>query len=397
MKKRAWLLLILALVLGAGWWLRAGLPGLAGDTAQASRDKPLPLAVELAAVRQRPMPVELRAVGQVEPAQTVAIRAQVSGVLQKVAFTEGARVEAGQLLFVIDPRPFEAAVAQAEAALARDRAALANAQVQYKRLAPLAKQDFVTASELSDAQTAAEQAAAAVAADKAQLKAAKIQLGYTRIKSPIRGRTGAVSLNVGNVADANAATPLVVINQISPIDVRFTVPQAALARVRKFQREGTIQVAVSPGDEGQTPVPARLSFIDNTVDQTTGTITLKARADNNAYRLWPGQFVSVALILTVQQDALVVPTVAVQPGQKGPYVFRVENGVAHVHPVTVARQQDGYTVISDGLAAGDQVVLQVPRNLTDGSLVQALPSSSIKPAATSVQEEGRQHGQAGEG
>src|SRR5699024_2623126 len=123
--------------------------------------------------------------------------------LQKVAFTEGARVEAGQLLFVIDPRPFEAAVAQAEAALARDRAALANAQVQYKRLAPLAKQDFVTASELSDAQTAAEQAAAAVAADKAQLKAAKIQLGYTRIKSPIRGRTGAVSLNVGNVADAN--------------------------------------------------------------------------------------------------------------------------------------------------------------------------------------------------
>lgn len=372
-----WLIPILALVLVAAWWARNGLPGLGGVPAQASRAKPAPLMVDLAAVERRAVPVSLHAVGQVEPAQSVAIRAQVSGVLKQVAFTDGVRVNAGQLLFVIDPRPFEAKVAQAQAALARDHAELSNASAQYKRLAPLAKQDFVTASELEDARTAVEQAKAAIAADGAQLKSARIELGYTRISSPIRGRTGAVSLNVGNVVEANADTPLVVINQISPIRVRFTVPQATLAQVRKYQREGSVEVDIRPGDSDPAPVRGRLIFIDNSVDAATGTVTLKAQTDNEARRLWPGQFVDVALILTVQQNALVVPTVAVQPGQGGPYVFRVENGVARVRPVKVDRQQDGFAVIGSGVSAGDQVVVQVPRNLVDGSAVQAIPPPSV--------------------
>jgi len=375
--RRLGLLLLLILILAGGWWWQAGMPGVAGDGAPAAGGQPSPLAVELTTVQQQAMPLTLHAVGQVEPVKTVSIRAQVSGLLKKVAFTEGERVDAGQLLFEIDPRPFEADVAQAKAALQRDQAALANAQKQYQRLAPLAKEDFVTASELSDASTAVKQARAAVAADQAQLEAAQIKLTYTRITAPIRGRTGAVALDAGNLVDANAATPLVVINQIAPINVRFTVPQTALAQVREYQSAGTIQVAIDADDARSSPVPAQLIFVDNSVAENTGTVVLKAQAENSAGRLWPGEVVSVAVTLTVQQDALVVPTIAVQPGQDGSYVFVVRDGVAHVQPITIARQQDGASVIEDGLQAGDRIVARVPRNLADGSSVQAIPTTNM--------------------
>lgn len=377
MSRRMTLVLLLVVLLAGGWWWQAGMPGVVDDQAPAASDPSPALAVELTTVAQKPMPLTLHAVGQVQPVKTVSIRAQVSGLLQDVAFTEGERVDAGQLLFEIDPRPFEADVAQAKAALQRDQAALANAQKQYQRLAPLAEQDFVTASELSDASTAVKQTRAAVAADKAQLESAQIKLTYTRITSPIRGRTGAVALDAGNLVDANAANPLVVINQIAPINVQFTVPQTALAQVREYQSQGTIQVAIDADDERSEPVPAKLVFIDNSVAENTGTVILKAQAQNTAGRLWPGEFVSVAMTLTVQQDALVVPTIAVQPGQDGSYVFVVRDGVAHVQPVVIAREQDGASVISDGLQAGDRVVSRVPRNLADGSNVQAIPATNM--------------------
>ena len=387
MKRRVWLLLLLALLLAGIWWWYSGLAGIADGVQQARLSEPPPLAVAMTTAQRRPIPLQLAAIGTVEPVQTVAIRPQVGGVLQQIAFSEGDYVNEGDLLFVIDPRPYEAALAEAQATLEHDQAALANARAEYERLAPLSQGNYVSKSELSKAQAAAKQAAASVAADQARLDMARIELGYTRIHAPIDGRTGVVALDVGNVVDANGATPLVTVNQMAPINVRFTVPQTQLAALRKYQQQGPIAVAIDPDDGMEEPVAGRLVFIDNSVAPETGTITLKAQADNEDGRLWPGQFVRVTVVLTVQQKALTVPMLAVQPSQDGSYVFRVEDGVAYVQPVTVAREQDGLAVISAGLQAGDVVIPRVPRNLANGSRVTRQADGEAGPDLVTAQPE----------
>lgn len=362
----------LVLVLIAGWQLRQRLDGRGGP-AEARIKRPA-LTVVTSRVRILSMPVQIHAVGQVESEHSVAVRAQVSGVLTRVAFAEGSDVKAGQLLFQIDPAPFRAAVAQARAAIARDRASLSNARWQVQRLAPLVKLDYVTPQEYESAKTAEAQARAAIEADKAQLEQAQIQLGYTTIRSPIDGRAGAVSVKAGNLVDASAATPLVTLNQISPILVRFSVPQSQLDTVRRYARRGPIAVRLA-GDRSDAPDPGRLVFIDNTVDPSTGTVTLKAEFPNRSRQLWPGQYAAVDLQLAVQKGAIVIPETAVQPGQSGPFVYVVKKGRVAVQSIQVARQQDGDAIVGSGLSGGETVVVQVPRNLREGLPVVAVPVS----------------------
>jgi len=362
----------LALVLIAGWQLRIRLGG--HDAPAEARSKRPALTVVTGRAQIRSMPVQIHAVGQVESEHSVAVRPQVSGVLTRVAFAEGSDVKAGQLLFQIDPAPFRAAVAQARAAIARDRASLSNARWQVQRLAPLVKLDYVTPQEYESAKTTEAQARAAIEADKAQLEQAKIQLGYTTIRSPIAGRAGAVSVKAGNLVDASAATLLVTLNQISPILVRFSVPQSQLDTVRRYAKRGPITVRLA-GAHAEAPEPGRLVFIDNTVDPSTGTVALKAEFPNRLRQLWPGQYAAVDLQLAVQRGAIVVPETAVQPGQTGPFVYVVKKGRVAVQPIQVTRQQNGDAIVGDGLSGGETVVVQVPRNLREGLPVVAMPAS----------------------
>lgn len=367
----------------AGAWLALA-PGAKAPGEHARKRAGAPLSVEITHVAERAMPIRLQAVGQVESEHVVRVRPQITGVLDKVAFAEGEEVKAGQLLFQIDPAPFKAALAQAKAALERDRATLAKAQWQRQRTERLAKHNYVTPQDLEDARAAAKVAAAAVAVDRAALMQAQIQLRYTEIRSPIAGRTGAVAFKAGNLVEANSATPLVTINQIAPIRVRFSISQERLAELRRYQSAGGIRVLIASGGGGaaaparQDPAPeaGRLVFVDNTVDPETGTVMLKAQFPNKSRFLWPGQYVNVRMVLAVQSHALVVPDSAVQPAQQGSVVYVVREGRAHATPVSVTRQLDGWSVIGHGLKAGEAVVAKLPRNLRDGRAVKPIPSAA---------------------
>lgn len=383
MKRRAASLAVLLLLLGGAWAGRDLLNANARTLIPRRRVREL--NVETAVAEVRPMPVLIHAVGQVESEHVVDVRPQVSGMLQSVAFTEGARIKAGQLLFRIDPAPFRAAVAQARAALARDQAALANAVWQVQRLAPLAKLDYVTPQEFESAKTAAKQARDAISADKAALEQARIQLGYTQIRSPITGRAGAVSVKAGNLVQANSSVALVTINQLSPILVRFSVPQSELELVRRYRARGAVPVRLS--EKGAMPAATgRLVFIDNAVDPATGTVTLKAEFPNRADRLWPGEYADVDLQLTVQPHAVVIPETAVQPGQNGPFVYLVRDGRARVQPVSVARQVGNLAVVGHGLSGGETVVVEVPRSLRDGARVHPAPVARVHARAPASSE-----------
>jgi len=381
------LLLGLALcVVAAVIWLGVARPWA---PAASVKGKPLaPLSVETTSVLVRPMPIRLQAVGQVESEHVVQVRPQVTGELTRVAFTEGDEVAAGQLLFELDRAPFEAALAQARAVLARDQATLDKARWQQQRTERLAKDKYVTPQDVEDAKAAAKVAAGAVAVDRAAVTQAQIRLRYTEIRSPIAGRTGAIAFREGNVVEANSATPLVTINQLTPIRVRFSVSQERLDEIRRYRAAGTIRVLIPSPDAGGPPLAqGRLVFVDNGVDPLTGTVLMKAEFPNAARRLWPGQYVTTQMVLAVQADALVVPDSAVQPGQNGSFVYVVRDGRARATPVTVARQLDGLSVISAGLEPGAVVVARLPRGLRDGRAVKAVSESRArKPAAGSGPE-----------
>ena len=384
-RRRIVAVIILAAVLVAAWQGRA-LLSKGAESAKGGHQRPAPV-VQTGTAAVKPVPLLLHAVGQAESEHSVAVRAQIKGILDTVAFEEGADIKAGQLLFRIDPAPFQASVDQAQAAVARDKASLANASWQAQRLAPLAKLEYVTPQEYETAKTSVAQAKAALEADQAALKQARIQLGYTRISSPIAGRAGAVSVKPGNLVDAGAATPLVTINQIAPILVRFTVSQEQFEQVRRYRAKGPIRVLLS-GPKGAAAAGAGegiLVFVDNTVDPTTGTVALKARFPNTGKALWPGEYTAVDLELTVEQHAVVVPDTAVQPGQSGAFVYVVEDGVAHVRPVEVARELDGQAVIGQGLKGGETIIVRVPRNLRDGLAVKPRPDSGATTQAADKQ------------
>jgi multidrug efflux system membrane fusion protein len=341
--------------------------------------------VTLATAVQKSMPVQVRAIGTVEPYNAVAIKTQVTGQLMKVHFSEGQDVRKGELLFELDPRPFEADLKRNEGIMARDLAQAENARAQAKRYQAMLKEGIVAQQQHDQMQSEAEALAAAVAADKAAVENAKVQLHYTRIYSPLDGRTGNLVVQQGNMVKANENPALVSINQITPIYVTFTVPEQALAEVRKFMGTGKLRVeAVIPNDP--RPAAGTLSFIDNTVDRATGTIKLKGTFPNADKRLWPGQFVNVVLTLTTEPNRIVVPAQAVQTGQQGQYVFVVKNDMtAENRPVVVRRTVEGESVLDQGVQPGEKVVTDGQLRLAPGIKVEdRTPKSAVAEAKPGV-------------
>jgi multidrug efflux system membrane fusion protein len=328
-----------------------------------------PVPVTVGTAERRPVPFELPATGVVEPLQTVAVQPQVSGPLVRIAFREGQDVRKGQVLFQIDPRPFQAALAQAEAILERDRAQAANAREESRRYGELAEREYVTAQQYDQARTTAAAAAATLAASEAAVAEARLNLQYATIRAPIAGRTGSLRVREGNLVRAGDPQPLVTINQIRPILVRFAVPAPNLPLIQRYRGDGVVVRAEPVG--GGEPSEGTLSFVDNAVDTATGTILLKGTFANTGGELWPGGFVNVRLQLYVDQDALTVPARAVVSGQQGSFVFVIQkDSSAATRPVRVDRTAGDLAVVSGELQAGDRVVTDGQLRLRDGSKVQ---------------------------
>ena len=344
---------------------------------------------------QKAIPIQIHAVGNVEAYTTVSVKSQVTGVLTQAHFKEGQDVKKGQLLFTIDPRPFEAALKQAEANLARDTAQVRNLREQVRRYAELVEKQYVSREQYDQIKTNADAAEAVVDADKAAVENAQVQLSYCYIYSPVNGRVGSLLVNEGNLVRVNDAAPLVVINQLTPINVTFAIPEQHLAEIKRRMASGKLVVAAKfPSDEGR-PEEGVLAFVDNAVDRTTGTIKLKAEFQNQDRRLWPGQFVNVALTLTTQGEAVVVPSEAIQVGPEGQYVFVIKQDKrVEMRPITIGQTQEGEAVIAKGLTAGEQVVREGQFLLGPGSRVD------IKQEAKSVdasREKGGEQLKRGEG
>ena len=355
--------------------------GEEGQTGGARVADAVPVTV--AVVVQKPMPLEVRVIGTVEPSSTVAVRAQVTGALTSVNFSEGDDVQEGQVLFTLDRRPLEAALEQARANLERDLAQAANATAQAGRIQQLADRGIATREQVQTSTTNAAALEATVAADRAAVENATVQLQYATIRAPISGRTGALIVHEGNLVRANDAAPLVVINRIAPINVSFGIPEGQLPAFKRYLAQGSLRVAAIPPNDTDPASRGSISFVDNFVDQTTGTIKIKGTFPNQDHRLWPGQFVNVAVTLTTDQAAIVVPTVAVQAGQEGQYVFVVKpDQTVVLQPVTVARTSGRETIIDDGLEAGDTVITDGQIRLVAGSRV-AVRTNALQPGGGS--------------
>ena len=337
--------------------------------------------VTVAVVKRGAAPYTLTANGTVEPRQTARVTAQVSGIVTSVEFREGEAVRQGQVLFRIDPRPYAAALAQAEAALARDQAQAAGARRDAERYQELARQDYVTKSQAEGQTTNAAALSATVAADRAAIAKARFDLENTVVRAPISGRTGSLLVRTGNVVQASATQPLVVINQIAPILVRFTVPASVFPDVQRFNRRGALPVRVTSSDGGDTASGA-LTFIDNAIDTTTGTVVLKGEFPNRDSQLWPGEFVTTTLVLDVQQNALLLPARAVQTGQQGTYVYVVQaDSTAATRPVGLGRTIGDLVVVQNGLTEGERVVLDGQSRLGAGARVAITTDQRAPPAS----------------
>jgi multidrug efflux system membrane fusion protein len=347
----------------------------AGCTGEAQPQSRAPgsaaaVPVTVAAVVEKDMPVEISVIGTAEAYSSVAIRAQITGELTSVNFQQGDDVRAGQVLFTLDQRPLEAMLHQAEANLARDTAQAANAKASADRYQDLAQRGLATREQLGQTGATAAALEATVAADTAAVENAKVQLQYATIRAPIGGRTGSLMVTAGNLVRANDQTPLVVTNQITPIYVTFGVPEPMLPDLKRYLAQGSLRVEARAPTDDAPPAVGRITFVDNQVDQSTGTIKVKATFPNENRRLWPGQFLNVVVRLTTIPHAVVVPSTAVQTGPQGQYVYVVKGGkTAELQPVTVERTAGDETVVKTGVAAGDSVV-------TDGQL-RLLPGSRI--------------------
>jgi membrane fusion protein, multidrug efflux system len=338
--------------------------------------------VSVARAARQAVPFEITAPGTVQAIRTVAVTSQVSGMLLRVHFAEGAEVARGQVLFEIDPRPFAAAAQQSQANLTRDLVQAQNAARDAERYRTLAQDKFVTDEDYQQRQATAEALAATVQADSAALTVARLNLEYATIRAPVAGRTGSLLVHEGNLVRPSEATPLVTINQIRPILVQFALPAAQLPALQ--QRSGRPMRVLARAAQDSAVFEGDLSFVDNHVDSSTGTVLLKGRFPNVRGRLWPGELVDVTLILAVQADALVIPAQAVITAQQGTYVFVVQpDGSAKQQPVTVARLADTLAVIADGLEPGAVVVTDGQLRLTPEARVEIRggPRAETDPAA----------------
>jgi membrane fusion protein, multidrug efflux system len=363
-------------------WARRTLPVLLlAACGKAPKQHAAAVPVRVAAVARMTAPYTVHSNGVVEPLQTVSVEAQIGGVLDSVFFREGDEVRAGQVLFRIDPRPFQAALRQAQAALARDAAQAQSAERDAQRYRALVAKDYVTKSQADQADATARALRATMQADSATIETARLNLAYSTIRAPIDGRTGSLLVRRGNLVKANA-DPLVVINQIHPILVRFPVTQQDFLALQRGIAARPLPVQVETADSVTLAETGTLTFLDNAVDSLTGTVTAKARFENAARTLWPGEYVGVTVVLGTQQNAIAVPNPAVLTGQNGQYVFVVDSAhTARVRPVLVNRTVGPMTVLDSGLVAGETVVIDGQSRLIPGAVVDVVSSGGAAPQA----------------
>ena len=343
-------------VLLAGCGSKEQTQGNAGPGGAQGQRPAAPVVV--AAAAQRDIPIEVSAIGNVESIKSVQVRSMVSGQIESVHFKEGQDVSQGQLLFTLDKRPFVATVEQAQGQLKRDQATAQNNQMQAQRYTSLEQQGVISREVADQQRTMAQSTSAAVSADQATVDAAKVQLQYTDIKAPIGGRAGAILINQGNLVKANDTPYLVQINQIAPIYVTFSVPETQLDQVRAFA-ERRLKVMAYPKGTRNGGAEGTLTFIDNGVDPTTGTVKLKATFTNSDRRLWPGEYVDVVMDLSMLRNATVVPTKAIQTGQQGQYVYVVTpQNTAESRVVTTSGTYQDVTIVTKGIAPGDKVIVE---------------------------------------
>lgn len=341
-----------------------------------------PAPVIVVAAKTASVPVTLAVIGNVQAYSAVAVKSQVDGQIREVHFGEGQSVKKGDLLFTLDARPYEAALRQAEANLAKDKALLDKARADLARLAALVAKDFTSRANYDTAKANAASLEATIKADEALVEQARLKLEYTRIAAPIDGRVGSILINAGNLVKANdtAAGTLVTINQVRPIYVQFSVPESYLSEIRARMAAGKIAVKAQVPQEDRVAAEGTLTFINNTVDTATGTILLKATFANDDDRLVPGQFVNVTVELAVIAEAVVVPPSAVQVGQRGHYVFVLKSdSTVELRLVRAGIRTENAVVIQDGLKAGERVVTEGQLRLRPGARVVVRPSSGAPP------------------
>jgi multidrug efflux system membrane fusion protein len=363
-KLKAVLAVLAVAALGAvGYWqFFASNPGDKPAGAPGAQRVAPPAPVTVAKAVAKTVPINIRTIGTVQPIASVQIKSRVDGMLAKVSFNEGDIVKAGEPLFTIDPRSYQAQLKQAEANLLRDQAQLENARLDLKRNQTTASSGVTSQKLLDQARTQVQILEAAVKSDEAAIDVAKVQLSYTDITAPISGRTGDMKVSEGNTVKANDTNPLVTINQLRPIYVAFSVPERQLPEIRARQYKSPLAVTVTDDRGVQHPETGTLTFIDNTIDTATGTIQLKATFANDRDFLWPGQFVQVTLRVSQMENAVTIPSAAIQSGQNGPYVYVLrESQTVELRPIKPGVAMGSDTVILDGVKIGETVV-------TDGHL-----------------------------
>ena len=368
--RRRWILAGVGLLLVAGLgWRVLGSRGAGSAKGPGAEARPVPVAV--ASVTQRDVPIYLEGLGTVVALATVTVKSQVDGRLDAVHFVEGQRVKKGEVIAQVDPRPFQAQLHQMEATLARDQAQLRNARLNLERYRDLRKQNLIAQQQVDDQQTQADQFAATVGIDQAQVETARLNLDYARIVSPIDGVTGIRQVDPGNLVHASDANGIVVITQLDPIGVLFTLPQDDLPRVSKALAEGPLTVEALSRDGNAKLGTGNVLLVDNQINQTTATIRLKAVFPNPDNALWPNQFVKARLLLTIRTGALVVPTPAIQRGPKGTFVYVVGPGnTVVVRPVELDSTEGSLAIVAKGVTVGEQVVVDGQNQIRPGSLVQ---------------------------
>jgi multidrug efflux system membrane fusion protein len=342
----------------------------------SARTGPPAVPVVAGTVAQKDVPIYLDGLGTVQAFNTVTIHVQVDGQLRKVAFVEGQDVRAGDLLAQIEPQPFQAQLEQVEAKKAQDEAQLANARLDLKRDAEQLAARIIAQQVYDNQKTLVDQLTATVKADQAAIDIAKVQLGYTTIVSPIDGRAGIRAVDEGNIVHVIDPNGLVVIAQLHPISVVFTLPEQTLGQIQQHKAAGNITVVAVDRDNRTVLGEGKLAVIDNQIDTTTGTIRLKATFPNDDLRLWPGQFVNARLLLTIRKNGVVVPASVVQRGPEGPYAFVInEDQTVKVQPVKVVQIEAGQALIDEGLQAGESVVVDGQYRLQNGSKVKLAPTA----------------------
>jgi membrane fusion protein, multidrug efflux system len=369
---------ILALAALAVIWQLSSGAGVPPVAAQAA-GQAIPVTAGTVAVED--VPVFLHGIGTVQAYNSVAIKSRVDGQIVKVEFKEGQDVKEGDLLVQIDPRGYQAALEQAQAAKQKDEANLVGAQADLERYEKLLTPGWQTRQSYDQQKAQVAQLQAGIKGDEAQINTAKINLGYTDIRSPIDGRLGARLVDKGNIVHANDNTPLVMITELRPIFVSFTLPQETLDDVHENNKQAPLVVRAYSGDGKKQLAEGKLTLIDNMIDQATGTIHLKARFDNDDERLWPGEFVSLRVILSTRRGVATVPQQTVQQGPNGHYAYVIKpDNTVERRGVEVASIQDGVAVITKGLAAGERVVVDGQFRLTEGVRVNPTAATSPSPA-----------------